>query len=56
MILSPLELHGIENKETGGIEIISSIRSGRLAITYLSILIVAIGWVVVDLQQDHHGI
>jgi len=50
MLLSPFELRGIENKETGSIEIISSIRSGRLAITYLPILIVAIGWVVVYLQ------
>ena len=50
MLLSPLELRGIENKETGSIEIISSIRSGRLAITYLPILVVAIGWVVVYLQ------
>ena len=50
MLLSPLELRGIENKETGSIEIISSIRSGRLAITYLPILVVAMGWVVVYLQ------
>ena len=50
MLLSPLELRGIENKEIGSIEIITSIRSGRLAITYLPILVVAIGWVVVYLQ------
>jgi hypothetical protein len=52
IVLSPLKLHGIENKETGSIEIISSIRSGRLAITYLPILIVAISWIVVDLQTE----
>ena len=50
IILSLLELRGIENKETGSIEIISTIRSGRLAISYLPILVVAIGWVVVHLQ------
>jgi hypothetical protein len=50
IILSPLELRGIENKETGSIEIISPIRSGRLAISCLLILVVAVGWVVVYLQ------
>lgn len=50
ILLSQLELRGIENKETGSIEIISSISIGRLAITYLPILVVAIGWVVVYLQ------